>query len=119
MDDIAAKLSELLSDPEGLEQMKSLANTFLNGSRDEHASEPAHKKEEAPFDMPDIDVGMLMKLAGMFKNSADDDRSRLLLSLKPHLSTERQERVDQAVKILKLIALWPVISESGILKGLF
>ena len=122
MDDIASKLSELLNSPEGIEQMKSLASTFLNNNQ---ANAPLPEEpdfgqaEDTPFNMPDIDIGTIMKLSQLFNNNAEDDRSKLLLSLKPHLSKERRERVDQAVKILKLIALWPVISESGILKNFF
>ena len=55
-----------------------------------------------------------MKLMSAMKNDQDDDRTRLLLSLKPHLSQERQQRVDQAVKLLKLITLLPLIRESGL-----
>ena len=114
MDDIAAKLSELLNSPEGREQMKTLADTFMGGGEAKETSPDGG----ASFNMPDIDVGTIMKLSSMFSGAGDDSRSKLLLSLKPHISEERHERVDQAVKILKLIALWPVISESGILKGL-
>ena len=43
----------------------------------------------------------------------------LLLALKPHLKEEKQKKVDKAVKILKLIAVWNIAKESGMLEDLF
>ena len=61
------------------------------------------------------EIQTIMKLVGAMKNGQDDhDRTRLLLSLKPHLSEARQQRVDQAIKLLKLITLLPLIRESGL-----
>ena len=47
-----------------------------------------------------------------------DKNSELLLALKPHLREERQARVDKAIKLLKLLALWNVLKDSGMLKNL-
>ena len=63
---------------------------------------------------------MLLKLTGysivlrkMIKNT------QLLLALKPLLKEERQERVDKAVKMMKLYAVWTIVKESGMLKDMF
>ena len=121
MEDIAAKLSELLNDPEGLEQMKGLAQMLMGSAPDgepfpEHQPEPQRGEKNAS--LPDIDIGAVMKLLGMFKDNPNDGRSQLLLSLKPHLSEERGEKVDQAIKLLRIISLWPIISQSGLLNGI-
>ena len=44
----------------------------------------------------------------------DDDRVRLLLALRPHLSKEKQNRLDKAVKMLKLLDIAPLLSQAGI-----
>ncbi|MDR1891884.1 MAG: hypothetical protein LBQ48_02570 [Oscillospiraceae bacterium] len=121
MDDIAAKLSELLNSPEGLEQMKNLAQMFTGTAPEAEQSPESESYAEKPGKSdspPDIDMGAIIRMLGMFKNSQDDSRSKLLLSLKPHLSEERGEKVDQAIKILRIIDLWPVISQSGLLNGI-
>ncbi len=45
-----------------------------------------------------------------------DKNSELLLALKPHLREDKQEKVDKTIKILKLLAIWNVIKDSGLLK---
>ena len=108
MDDLSEKLSALLSDPEGMEKIKSMAEGLLGSST---------PKEPNPFeDMGEIDVGAIARVMGMMKqNRMDDSRIKLLIALKPNLSPERQGRVDSAVKILKLIEIAPLLKESGLL----
>lgn len=128
MDDMAGKISELLSDPEGLEKIKSMAQMLFSGSNQE-SSAPAveEKSQPAPdssplggllggFSLPDgIDPIKIMGLISAFNNQRNDDRAGLLLALKPHLTVERRERVDKAVRLLKIAALIPVLKEQGIL----
>ena len=49
----------------------------------------------------------------------EDDSVRLLRALKPLLSDGRKERVEQAVKMLRLMNLLPILAESGLLSNLF
>ena len=112
MDDMAERLSELLNSPEGMEQIKTLAGALLGGG-EEGKNEPEPQPE---MSMPDISA--LMKIGGLLKQTGQDERVNLLLALKPHLSERRRERVDRAVKLLKLYSLIPVLSESGLMEGL-
>ncbi len=110
MDDIASKITEMLQNPDSVEQIKAMADSLFNKSGEE-----TPPKQEAPSSFSDIDIGSMMKVASLLKNSACDNRSNLLLALKPHLSDERKPRVDKAIKILKLVSLIPVFREQGIL----
>ena len=38
-------------------------------------------------------------------NGPPDDRCKLLLALRPFVSAERQTRIDQSVRILKMMSL--------------
>lgn len=120
MDDIADKLTQLLNDPAGMEQIRSMAEGLLG-----HAPPASPPPEAAPApplgDLTDFmqgirpeQLGSLMKMARALGAARDDDRTRLLLALRPHLSPKRQEKVDQAVKLLKLSSLLPMIGESGL-----
>lgn len=60
------------------------------------------------------EIGAIMKIGNALKSQKPDDRSQLLLALKPHLSPARQERVDQAVKILRIMDILPLLKESGL-----
>lgn len=71
------------------------------------------------FDLSGIDLGMIMKVQQMVQGmSHEDENIRLLRSLKPHLSESRQKKVEQAIQLLRLYTLLPVIKETGLLGGL-
>ena len=114
MDDIAEKLTQLLNDPSGMEQIRSMAEGLLGNA-------PPNQSAPSTGDLSDLmqgvrpeQLGSLMKMARALGAARDDDRTRLLLALRPHLSPKRQEKVDQAVKLLKLSSLLPMIGESGL-----
>jgi len=109
--DIAGKISELLADEESLRQLRELAQMF--------AEENGGDGSSPPPDGAAPDIGSLMKLAGIAGNAGKSDSStELLLALKPHLGRERQERVDKAVKLLRLLAIWEMAKESGLLNDM-
>ena len=124
MEDLSTKLTQLLNDPEGMKQLQSMAQGLMGeGGLDLSALMP--QQQEMPV-MPDISglmggispdqMGMMMKLMSAFNSTKEDDRTRLLMALRPHLTDKRQQRVDQAVKLLKLASVLPLISESGMFR---
>ena len=139
MDDIAGKISELLASPEGMDKIKQMASAlFSEGStnpppqnlndntRDMSTTEQQKSGDmlgqllgnftNGGFSLPDgLDPLKLIGLMSALGSGADDKRAGLLLALKPHLSVERQERVDKAVKLLKIASLLPVLKEQGLL----
>ena len=48
----------------------------------------------------------------------EDDSTRLLYALRPLLGAERQKKVDEALKILQMMRLLPLLKESGVFSGL-
>jgi len=108
MDDMASKLSELLSDPDAVDKIRNMAGALLGG-------EESKPLVDMPSDIP-ADIGAIMKIVGALNSGGNDNRSQLLLALKPHLSEPRRERVDSAIKILKLINILPLIKDQGLLK---
>lgn len=106
---LADKLSEILNDPEGMARIQSMAQSLLGESET--------KKDE---ETPSVAEGVaITKMLSVLKNSGGDDRSRLLMALRPHLSDERRERVDKAVKLLRIASILPVLQESGMLSDIF
>ena len=110
MDDLSEKISSMLSDPQQLAKIREMAAGLL-GNEQPSAPPPT----PAVPSLPDIDMGKLLGIMSKFKSQGTDNRSRLLLALKPHLSEKRQERVDRAVKILKLLDMLPLLQESGLM----
>ncbi len=48
----------------------------------------------------------------------EDDSTRLLRALRPLLGPARQKKLDEAVKILQMMRLLPLLKESGLFSGL-
>ena len=115
MDDISKTLADLLNDPDSLNRVREMAENIL-GNQD-NKPPPSQNNVDSIFGDMDIDpaqIGKIISVMSKLKSNRDDDRSRLLLALKPHLSPPRREKVDTAVKLLKLIDLLPLLKDSGI-----
>ena len=79
--------------------------TSLLASSETHEEENIVEKQEENTDSP-IDIGTVLKLGSMFSEfNTDDERARLLRDLKPFLSSDKKEKVDSAIKILKLLKI--------------
>ena len=106
-------ISEILSSlsNEDMEQLKNAANAILGNNQ-----QPKKEMTANPMFDPAM-LGNLGKLGQAF--SGDDERTALIKALKPMLSEPRQQKADEAIKILKLIQLLPLLRESGFLNGLF
>lgn len=115
MEDLSRKITELLNDPASLEQIKGL--TGLLGQSDFSAQTNKPKPSEFPpkndFINPEM-LGTVMKLAPMLQSmNTEDDSARLLKALKPFLSEEKCKKVDEAIKLIGLMKLLPLLKSSG------
>lgn len=108
MDDINSKLEEILNDPESMKRVREMAGALL-GDDDEP------QQNEAPDILSGADIGRIMGILGKLQNGENDNRAKLLLALKPHLTEKRRDKVDSAVKLLKLVEALPLLKEAGIL----
>lgn len=119
------KIGELLSDGESVKQLSELAQMLMSESNASDASE-TNDDSEKPTENSDeglvgggFDIGLIMKLQEiMGVMNQKDKNSELLLALKPHLRDNKQEKVDKAIKILKLLAVWNIVKDSGLLQDL-
>lgn len=92
-ENITRLASELFSAQSGKEEKKSSQNTATGF---------------------DFDMNTVMKIASVINkisNQPEDPGCRLLRDLKPMLSSERQEKVDKALQIMRIMSLMPVIGE--------
>ena len=115
MDDLSAKITELLSDPQGLEKVKTLANGLLSNSKAQEAKQETTVSASAlPFDPSQIS-GMISVMNALKSTNQKDENTALLLSLKPHLSSQRRKKVDTAIAIMRIIKILPLLKESGLM----
>lgn len=65
-------------------------------------------------------LAMAAKVAPLLGQlNQEDDSTRLLRALRPLLSAARQKKIDEAIKILQLMRLLPLLRGMGGLPGLF
>lgn len=115
MDDLMNKISDILSDEESMRQLNELAQMLNKGEGDNTEKKP--EAPENPSDMPDIE--MMMKIAELAGSlNASDKNTELLLALRPHLSEEKQQKLDKAVKLLRLVSVYEAAKESGMLNNI-
>ncbi|MBO4432533.1 MAG: hypothetical protein J5852_03260 [Clostridia bacterium] len=108
MDDLNRKLEDILNDPESMEKVRKLAGSLLG----EEDDKPESAEKGGSFE--GADIGRIMNIISRVENRENDNRAKLLLALKPHLTAKRREKVDSAVKLLKLIEALPLLKEAGI-----
>lgn len=125
MSDIASQISSILSDPEMMKQIQGLSGLF-GQSGDTQASEspslpPAPVSAPSPLDMFGADgMQTALKLMPLVsKLTQEDDTTRLLRAIKPFLSEARQSKLEEAIKLIRIINLLPIIKQQGLFNGLF
>lgn len=92
---------------------------------EEGKAKDSDNKQNSPSDSSEdifgnIDIDMIMKLGELMSNmNSADKNTQLLLALKPHLRPENRKKVDNALKLMKIMNLLPLLKDSGILNGFF
>ncbi len=80
---------------------------------------PAPPLSPAASAMPDLfgglDLGMLAKITGILRSLNTHDKNvELLLALKPHFGEKRRKKVDDAIRIMQLVKILPMLKEAGL-----
>ena len=110
MDDLNRKLEDILNDPESMNRVRHMAGAILG----DDGADRQKPDENEPDSFSGIDIERIMGIVSRIENRENDNRTKLLLALKPHLTDKRREKVDSAVKLLKLIEALPLLKEAGI-----
>lgn len=119
MENLLGKMQELLSDPETMQQVSELAE-MLKADSSQNPENPQNSQ-----DMPDhnnsnfLNPDLLIKAGELLnQNSEPDKNTALLLALRPHLREQRQHKIDNAVKLLRLWNIFKNLQQTGILQNL-
>ncbi len=144
MEDLSQQIQNILSDPQAMGQIQGLLSSLNSGSGASEAAAP-EPPTAAPAG-PDLS-SLLGALAGsqpagnpsttalagltpqtlslvsrlgplLSQAGQEDDATRLLRALRPLLGHARQKKVDEAIRILQMLRLLPLLKESGVFSGL-
>ena len=124
MDDLSKQLQSLLSDPGVQGQLSGLLASLGQGKGETPApAEPdlgalAGLTQGGGGLAPEA-LSLAAKLGPLLGKAAqEDDAARLLKALRPLLGEARQKKLDEALRILQLLRLLPLLKESGAFSGL-
>ncbi len=128
MDELMSKISDILNNKESMEQIQKIADMLGADSQDSSPeqssvlnaskSKNTETSEKANSDGLNLDINKIMKIQQIFsKANKNDYNTDFLYALKPLLKEENKQKIDKINKIFKLLALWPLIKESGLLGG--
>lgn len=110
MAQLEEQLNQILGDPQAMEQIMALAQSLSGKQEEERQPEedtqpPAESNPPSPLSALDgLDPRLLRMGMGLLSeySAQDDKKTALLAALKPFLKPERQEKMDQAVRIARL-----------------
>ena len=103
MDDMESKLGAILGNPEMMQKIIALAQTFGQG---DNVPKPQSSREETPSPFPQFDPAMLQKLTGMAQGSRIDSNQQLLLkALRPYLHDRRINKLERAMRAARVASM--------------
>ena len=101
MDDLESRLGSMLSNPELMQQVMSLAQSLGQGTPGSESNPAFHPASGNPFG--DLNPAMLAQIAGIAaKTSVDQNQRRLLSALSPYLPGNRIQKLEKAMRAAKL-----------------
>ena len=90
MDDLQTRMGAILNDPEMMKKISAMAQSL--------SATPEPQPQQQPA-IPNIDPGMLQKLAGFAgQTGIDNNQKNLLHALNPYLSSERISKLERAMR---------------------
>ena len=125
MEDLGARLEQLLSDPQALSQIGELAASLGLGQPPENgaAGEPSSPDLSALLGMlggrtgvqsgfGGMDPALLGRIAQVVTSLSVPDRdTQLLMALQPFCGEHRRKKVEEAAQILRIIRLLPLLED--------
>lgn len=126
MDSINDIISSLSNDD--IEMLKGVASSIIGDNGGNGGNSPlgedansaqqnnSNTNSQNPFqnlNLNQSDLNMILKAKSLFDkmNSTPSKNADLIMALKPHLSEGTQNKADQAVKILKLFEVLPLLKD--------
>ncbi len=115
MSEMEEKLGQILSNPQMMQQIMSLAQA-MNASQPQKQEPTPPPKPPQPTvpAIPDIDPNLLRSLSSMTRQGGiDQNQQALLKALSPYLSQSRVNKLERAMRAAKMAGLASAFLNSG------
>ena len=89
-----------------IEDLSAIASQFFSGDNNKK------QQQESPTDGIDFEtITKIASVLGKLSSHPKDPGCELLSALKPMLSPERRHKADEAIKMIQLISLLPLLKD--------
>ena len=118
MDEINEIIDNLSEDD--IEKLRNLAGDLFGGdSQPGPHNSPGPHGQSGPPTLPDMPDPAMMKkiskvMSSLKNSSGENSRVNFIASLKPLLSDKRQQKADEAMKMIHLLDILPALKDTGI-----
>lgn len=114
MSEMEEKLTAVLSNPQMMQQIMSLAQSLGGSQTQKQEAPPQSKQEPEPSPLPNLDPRMLQSLAGISQQSGvDKNQQALLRALSPFLSRSRISKLERAMRASRMAGAASAFLNSG------
>lgn len=112
MDDLSAKISEILGSEEGMKQFEEMARMLgVDPTQARQTADMIKERETSPPPMPDGGIDMMAVMRILQQMNRQDRNTALLDALKPYMSKQRVQKIENAKKIMNLMQLLPMLGK--------
>lgn len=123
-----SNINDIISNltPDDINMLKGVASSILGDGAPDNTQNQTAPPTRAPSNqnsnalqtlnslgLDSLDFNMIMKAKSIFDkmNNTPNKNADLIMALKPHLRPETQNKADQALKIIKLFEVLPLLKE--------
>lgn len=108
INDIISSLSQA-----DIDTLKDVATSIFGEGNSKEENTTATKTDFSSLNFSPTDLNMMLKAKNIFDkmNSTSSKDVDLIMALKPHLSSESQEKADKAMRILKILEILPYVKD--------
>ena len=111
MSEMEEKISAMLSNPQLMQQIMSIAQSMGTESK---ASPPEAQNQTQPSPLPHFDPALLQAISQTVgRSSVDHNQMELLRALTPYLSTARVQKLERAMRAVKMAGAASLFLNSG------
>lgn len=109
-------ISDILSSlsADDIASLQSMASSLFGGNGSEGKKEETEPQNSPLGGIDPKTMATVASLLSKMQSRGDDDNTRFIAALRPLLSEKRQRRADDAIKILQLFEILPLLKDSGI-----
>lgn len=100
MDDLVRKAQEMIKNNQIPQELKDIVSNLKSPQNDSTSNLETSSMPNNTA--PNIDINKFSSLIAKLNDNSDDNMSRLLFALKPYLRNQKQDKIDEYVKLVKM-----------------